>query len=1164
LRLEDLKSDALVKGIRRDEAVTVVAVKWIGDDVLDLTYRASGGQLGQQLVYRDQEPRLEIVEAGKQWAFSADGALFKLVLEAYRIRLAHLFDPLLAVHTSLIEPLPHQLTAVYESMLPRQPLRFLLADDPGAGKTIMSGLLIKELIARGDLERCLVVCPGMLAEQWQDELWEKFRLPFEILTNDKYESARTGNWFQENNLVVARLDKLSRNEDVQQKLSATDWDLVVVDEAHKMSASVYGHDVRYTKRHQLGQKLSHLTRHFLLLTATPHNGKEGDFHLFLSLLDEDRFEGRFRDGVHSRNASDLMRRLSKERLLRFDGTPLFPERRAITVEYKLSTAEAELYELVTNYVRNEFDRAERIENARQRGTVGFALTALQRRLASSPEAIYQSLRRRREKLERRLEEFRLLKRGFDSRHGLTDEMPDVTDDTDNLWDETPSIEYEELEEKIVDGATASASIEELQIEIGLLRDLEEQARQLRNSRTDAKWSELRELLIDDANMIDGDGHRRKLVIFTEHRDTLRYLNERIETLLGQPETIATIHGSMHRDERRDVQNRFTQDKGVAILLATDAAGEGINLQRAHLMINYDLPWNPNRLEQRFGRIHRIGQNEVCTVWNLCASETREGDVYARLLKKLEAEQRDLPGDVFNILGEPIDGKPLRELLLEAVRHGESPEVQERLKRAVNEAFDPERIRALVKARALTSDVMDADTVHRIREEMERAEARRLQPHFIQAFFLEAFRYLSGSFHRREPKRFEVTHVPALIRTHMRSAGTRDRVQPRYERITFAREEVTVQGKPVADFVCPGHPLLESTAEILMEEHSGLLKQGALLVDPEDLGTSIRALYVLEHAVMDTTLSDSGHDRALSKQFQFVEIDETGKTRSAGYAPHLDLRPITEEEMKLITEELNADWLAGTQLENTVLRHAVEELVPRHLQEVRERQESLVTRTRAAVKDRLEKEIRYWDLRAQRFKEQEQAGKQPRMNWQKAKERADELTARLRRRLALLDRQLEISSALPVVRGGALVIPIWLLEKGGGPWQDSSADERLAVERIAMETVQEAERSLGFEPVAVGSQNLGYDVESRDPRSGSLRFIEVKGRAKGATTVTVTRNEIMTAFNKPDAFILALVEVDGDRTDCRYVRHPFEEEPEFSVTSINYKLRSLWERGEHPG
>src|SRR5579859_3703717 len=386
--LEDLQPKAAIRGILPDALVTVVNVQWFGSEAVELTYKTPAGKVANELLYRHDEGRVEVVELGRPWSFDGDGAAFRLVSEAHRIRLAHLFDPVLAVHTSMVEPLPHQITAVYDAMLPRQPLRFLLADDPGAGKTIMAGLLIKELIARGDLQRCLVVCPGSLAEQWQDELYRRFQLSFEILTNDKLEASRTGNWFLENNLVIARLDKLSRNEDVQQKLQAPDcrWDLVVCDEAHKLSATIFGGEIKYTKRYHLGKLLSGLTRHFLLMTATPHNGKEEDFQLFLALLDGDRFEGRFRSGVHQVEISDLMRRMVKENLLKFDGTPLFPERIAYTVPYKLSGPEAQLYKEVTDYVRDEFNRAEALANDKRAGTIGFALTILQRRLASSHPA----------------------------------------------------------------------------------------------------------------------------------------------------------------------------------------------------------------------------------------------------------------------------------------------------------------------------------------------------------------------------------------------------------------------------------------------------------------------------------------------------------------------------------------------------------------------------------------------------------------------------------------------------------------------------------------------------------------------------------------------------------------------------------------------------------
>jgi SNF2 family DNA or RNA helicase len=633
-RLEDLQVNAVVRGILPDRLVTVISVQWFGSEALELTFKDPSGHVANELLYKDDENRIEVVETGRPWNFDGDGSLFRLVSEAHRIRLAHLFDPVLAVHTSLVEPLPHQITAVYESMLPRQPLRFLLADDPGAGKTIMAGLFIKELIARGDLQRCLVVCPGSLAEQWQDELYRRFQLPFDILTNDKLEAARTGNWFLENNLIIARLDKLSRNEDVQQKLKAPDcrWDLIICDEAHKLSATFFGGEIKYTKRYKLGQLLSTLTRHFLLMTATPHNGKDEDFQLFLALLDGDRFEGRFRDGVHSVDVSDLMRRMVKENLLKFDSTPLFPERIAYTVIYKLSDAEAKLYKEVTDYVREEFNRAEALQNDKRAGTVGFALTILQRRLASSPEAIYQSLRRRRERLEKRLRELELMQRGAVAA-AIAVGIPLLDDEEVDELDDLPENEAAAAEEEILDQATAARTIDELKAELVILNRLEALALAVRRSGEDRKWQELANLLSEIftpaaiANRIAEEtvpyldtpkpkaSPRQKLVVFTEHRDTLNYLEQRITTLLGRKEAVVTIHGGKGREERLKAQESFKHDPEVQVLVATDAAGEGINLQRAHLMVNYDLPWNPNRIEQRFGRIHRIGQtvgNKLCS------------------------------------------------------------------------------------------------------------------------------------------------------------------------------------------------------------------------------------------------------------------------------------------------------------------------------------------------------------------------------------------------------------------------------------------------------------------------------------------------------------------------------------------------------------------------
>jgi hypothetical protein len=849
------------------------------------------GKVANELVYRNDEPRLDLVEQGRPWSFDGDGALFRLVSEAHRIRLAHLFDPVLAVHTSLVDPLPHQITAVYESMLPRQPLRFLLADDPGAGKTIMAGLLIKELIARGDLQRCLIVCPGSLAEQWQDELYRRFHLPFEILTNDKLEAARTGNWFFETNLVIARLDKLSRNEDVRQKLQSPDcrWDLVVCDEAHKMLATVFGKETKYTKRYHLGQLLSTLTRHFLLMTATPHNGKETDFQLFMALLDGDRFEGRFRDGVHVTDVSDLMRRMVKEKLLKFDGAPLFPERIAYTVPYKLSTAEARLYKAVTDYVREEFNRAEALDNGKRTGTVGFALTILQRRLASSPEAIYQSLRRHRERLESRLREMEVLQRGVSvNPANFYLDSEDIED-----LEEAPENEVEAAEEEILDQATAARTITELKAEIETLKELESLALVVRRSGADTKWLELSSLLCEifttaaiancvaDPVLPYGAGEiprptpspHQKLVLFTEHRDTLNYLQLRITALLGR----------------------------------------------------------------------------------------------------------------------------------------------------------------------------------------------------------------------------------------------------------------------------------------------------------------------LEHAIQDAGLTRSGERRVVSKRMLYVELDADGTMRHVHYAPYLDYRPLAENEpgIEAILDRPECAWVAVSEvrisssppasLELKAQGYAVAHVVPEHLAEVRNGKLGLITKTEAAVKERLTKEITYWDHRSEQLKLQEQSGKpNARLNSGEARKRADALQVRLRKRLDELKLEAQISPLPPVIIGGLLVVPMGLLATIAECTEVASSEEQARCLRTqeaaarARAIIMEIERSLGFEPFDREFERLGYDIESHIPGTGKLRFIEVKGRITGASTITVTRNEILYSLNKPEDFILAIVEFTGDDSHrVHYIKQPFQREPDFGVTSVNYDFAELLVRAETP-
>ncbi len=1155
--LEDLVVGTKVKGIMGDDAVMIVATNWCGSNAVEVFYKDMKGNLGSQILYRDREVELSVETKHLPWSFKGDPNRMKLASEAYRISLAHLFDPYLAVHTSSVEPLPHQISAVYQEMLPRIPLRYILADDPGAGKTIMTGLYIKELIARGDLKRCLIVTPGNLVEQWQDELYSKFHLRFEILTNERMESAVTGNVFTESDSCLARMDKLARNEDLQAKLRVSDWDLIVVDEAHKMSATVWGGEVKYTKRFLLGRLLSHITRNFLLLTATPHNGKEADSELFLSLIDSDRYGVNHGHSHQVVDVSDVMRRLVKEELLKFDGTPLFPERRAYTVNYSLSPMEAKLYQEVTEYVQEEFNRADQL-NKERKNTVGFALTILQRRLASSPEAIYQSLRRRRERLERRLAEERLGKRAEEYLHTDWNELDD---------DDLPSDEQELLEDHVVDHASAAATIKELEAEINTLKYLEQLANRVRLSGVDRKWDELSNLLQNKAFMLGKDGQREKLIIFTEHKDTLRYLAGKIRSLLGDTEAVVTIQGGMLRDERHKVEEQFKQDVHVRILIATDAAGEGINLQRAHLMINYDLPWNPNRLEQRFGRIHRIGQTEVCHLWNLVASQTREGYVFQRLFSKVEEERRALGGKVFDILGKmTFDNKPLKDLLIEAIRYGNDPKVRNKLNQVVDASMDPEVFRKVIQEQALTDDVMDVHTVNMIKEDMERMEAHKLQPHFIEAFFLEAFKILGGRVQKREKGRYEIPYVPSAIRQRDRIIGFGDHVLKRYERICFDKACCIIQGKPEADLLCPGHPLLEAVIDLILERHRETLKEGAIFVDDTDDGLDARLLVYIEDAIQDGIILKSQTNRIISKHMHFVELKENGMAKNAGYAPYLDYRSVSDSERAAIYSWVSQqEWLCNG-VEDEAKKYAIEHLIPVHLEEVKKQKDAILDKTAKAVEKRLTREIQYWDARAAELAQKEEAGKaNAKLNSQRASQRADELALRKKERLAEIAKERNITPLSPVITGGALVIPrglLYQLMKKESPGLFGKGD-RKRIENAGMQAVIEIEKKLGYVPRDVSAEKCGYDVESFVPvlkrtqaNGNALRFIEVKGRQKGAETVTVSKNEILTALNRPEEFILAIVEVDGKATHTIYLQQPFKNPPDFTATSINYNIQDL--------
>jgi superfamily II DNA or RNA helicase len=1030
----------------------------------------------------------------------------------------------------------------------------------------MAGLYIRELIMRADARRILIVAPGSLVEQWRDEMFEKFGLEFSVFTRDLQVATPSGNPFEDVDYLIVRLDQMSRNEELQQKLCAAGWDLVVFDEAHKLAAHFFGSKLEKTGRFKLAEKIGTQTRHLLLMTATPHNGKEEDFQLFLSLLDSDRFYGKFRDGVHKVDSSDLIRRMVKEKLVKFDGTPLFPERRAYTVNYQLSDLEAALYEAVTEYVKTEMGKADQLDG-KHRGSVGFALTSLQRRLASSPEAIFQSLKRRRERLERRLREEKVGVRG---QQAAAETLADVPEDEDDLNAE----EQESLEEALIDQATASQTIAELEAEIGSLHVLEQQAKALVASGKDRKWDELSRILQNEPQMHDSSGRMRKIIIFSEHRDTLNYLHEKITGVLGSHDSIVVIHGGVHRDDRRKAQELFRSDPEIRVLVATDAAGEGINLQNANLMVNYDLPWNPNRLEQRFGRIHRIGQQEVCHLWNLVAKETREGDVYFRLLEKLRVVSEALKGQVFNVLGEVFEGNSLKEMLLEAIRYGDQPEVRARLGLKIDNALDHDHLISILNRDALAQETLSPERLFAVKEEMEKAEARRLQPYFVRSFFMKGFESLHGAIYPREHDRFEITFVPAELRERDRLITGRNRrdqapVLRRYERVCFTKEAVRPMDHPgmaFASLIHPGHPLMLALSDVLLEQHANLLRQGSILVDPADDGDQPSLLFLLTHEVR------SGDGQVISKRLQFIRVMPDGSASFAGWAPHLDLEPLVSADRPLLADLLTAPWLTSG-LEQRALALAASTLVPEHFSEVAGRRIAHVDKTLAAVHERLTKEIDYWSDRFIKLTEDKSAGKDVRLNLENVRRTISDLEARLESRKKELQSMRHVTSATPVVLSGALVIPAGLLRTLRGETEpvgstfSGDPEARSRIEKLAMDAVCLAEKARGCRVVDVSAQKCGWDVTSYGPavegRQPDARHIEVKGRVKGATTVTVTRNEIFESWNQGAKYHLAIVLVgEDDSVDGpHYVPHPFKEEPGWGIASVNYAISALLERAK---
>lgn len=1178
LTISDLRIGQQLQGVVAGRTVTIVGVDRLSDDLAELYYRDDAGHRGERMITeQDVAAFREASPVGAAPSFDSDPGEFRLAAEALRIRHAAAYDPMVAVNSSDVDPYPHQIRAVYEELLPRIPLRFLLADDPGAGKTIMAGLYLKELILRDDCERAIIVAPGGLVEQWREELSQKFGLRFEVFHRQMVDEAQGRNVFAEHPYLIVRMDQVSRSEDLLEQLADVEWDVAIVDEAHRMSAhfSSWQGEVKETKRFALGRLLSETAHNLLLMTATPHAGKEEDFQLFMSLLDADRFEGQYREGKHHTDTYGLMRRMVKEDLLTFEGKPLFPERRAETVQYSLSDGERDLYERVTDYVRTEMGRAERIsqDGDRKRGNnVGFALTVLQRRLASSPAAILQSLMRRQKRLDGRLLEMKRIRDAGELETAYLPiaggRAPEFSPEDADYWDEEVTDEerwqVEQDMEEVIDLATAARTIPELEAEIAILEDLIRVAYRVRTSEQDRKWVELRTILEDQLLSHGDTGRPRKIIIFTEHKDTLDYLQQRITNHLGRADAVITIHGGTRREDRKAARERFTHDPGTVVLLATDAAGEGMNLQRAHLMVNYDLPWNPNRIEQRFGRIHRIGQKEVCHLWNMVAIDTREGDVFTRLLDKIAQMGIAYNGNLFNVLGDSdaFENRSLRDLLVSAIRYGDRPDVKAKLEEVIDAGVN-RGLTELMQERALHPEMFSALDLDAIRQRMELARERRLQPGYIAAFFIPAFERLGGRIRRRERGRFEITRVPQRVIDLARKRDRWNPVAAKYERATFTISDIQPEGMSEAFLIAPGSPLLDAVVDATIADLQHTLEAGTVLVDRRDRQIlQPTKMFLVEQRIQ--TMGTPSH--TVSRHFDYALMEQGQETVVTPVPPYLDFDHPEETERASITELIGDEWIQRDH-SREVRARVYREGVTDRLAESQDRLRAEAERTASQVRARLMAEINHWDNEYYQLDLQERSGKPGRMKAETALRRSRELEARMDRRLEEIEASTQISATPSVIRSMALVFPGRMLEADHGTEShDSFARNTEEVERRAVEAVLAAERALGRQPEEMARNNPGYDIRSTD-REGSVFYLEVKGRIEGADTFTITANEVTFSQTQGERHQLALVVVspEGPGYDrVRYVLDAFTHiEPSATTRSYNEVFADYWDRGDSP-
>jgi superfamily II DNA or RNA helicase len=1077
------------------EPVRLLTVRALGDRTQIEAVGAKTQQFYSRILGGADLTRLR-VQSDSSRDFAGNAEAFFLAMEAHRVRFAQQFDPLFAVNISQVDPLAHQIEAVYHYILRNPRIRFLLADDPGAGKTIMTGLLLKELKYRGLVRRTLIVVPGHLKDQWLREMKERFAETFTVIDRSVMNATWGRNVWQEQPQVISSMD-FAKQDDVMATLGETRWNLVVVDEAHKMAAYRYGDKTSKTERYRLGELLSRISQFLLFLTATPHRGDPENFRLFLDLLEPGMFANTelLVESVQNRDNPLFLRRL-KEDLRDFEQRPLFPPRHVYTKPYRLNDAEKRLYNAVTEYVETSYNKA----LASEKRNVAFALLVLQRRMASSVRAIRRSLERRKSRLEELLSLGQWLAEG-----GKLDE--------DELED-APEAERLRQEEDLVERLTAAETREELQAEIETLANLIRLARDAERNEVETKLNELRKVM--GAEKLQQNGE--KLLIFTESRETLDYL---VEKLKAWGYSVVKLHGGMNLDARIRSEHEFREQ--AQVMVSTEAGGEGINLQFCALMVNYDIPWNPNRLEQRMGRIHRYGQQKEVHIYNLVASDTREGMVLQAIFHKLQRIQEALGTDrVFDVIGEVIPGRSLKDLIVEAIaRRRTLEEILAEIEAVPDEAAVRKTREAALEA--LATRHID---LQRILGEDRRAREHRLVPEYIEKFFERSCAFISVTIEKRRDGLWRVPSVPYALRNVSQAFKHQyGEVFHDYNKLAFDKQ---IARREEAVFVAPGHPLLETVIERLFADCAADVRRGAAFADPD--GNLDGWLWFLEGE-----LRDGANQIAGKRLFAVFQPNNGGELRLVNSSVLWDLKPVSDH-----TES------ASCPAEDEIIGYAVERVLESYRAEILElRQRDAVIKQKYGVRSleqlSLESDAKLIDYETRRTKGEPI----PDVEIRNEERRKEELLTRKRNLEDEIRRETSLLPSAPRVLGVVRVIP--------KPTSDPAMRSDLETEAIGMKVAMDYEHSQQRLPQDVSKENLGYDIRS-EGAGGAIRYIEVKARATTGAIV-LTPNEWLMAQRLGDEYWLYIVENARTQPTLHPIQNPAAKlAPHEVVEIVRYVIK----------